>query len=174
MAFTAHGNKPANSLDPCSPDLPGPPGPHLDPASTTRPCPVPGTPPHRPLLERLCPSFTHLYNKLYLPHWPASAHLHLTLAPEDFMSSLPNCLRRNRLPSLAAGSMRVRSTRVCPIYIYIYEYIYIIYMCPRPLGSIWHFPFIDSNPKGPSLSYIYICTYPSTKNQQRFSTAPPH
>ena len=87
---------------------PGPPRPHLVPGSKVDPQnpplglkssvghlrpppPLPLEPPW-PLLERLCPSFAKLCNNLYQPHWPASAHLHLTLALEDFMSSLPNCL----------------------------------------------------------------------------------
>ena len=115
---TGHGHKVANSLRPPEPPPRAPPlhKSYLDPH------PQPGHPPTdstpSPLLERLR-SFTNLCNNWYQPHWPASAHLHLTLALEDFMSSLPNCLPRNRLPSLAADSKRVRSTRVCVVYIYI-------------------------------------------------------
>ena len=100
---TAHGHEPASSLDPCW-TLP-----------PTPPCTLP-PPTHSalsPLLERLCPSFANLCNNLYQPPLPASAHLHLTLALEDIMSFLPNCLPRNRLPSLAADSKRVRNTRAC-------------------------------------------------------------
>ena len=103
-----------------------PAGPFAGPSWTSRTLPRPRLthpqpcPALSPLLERSCPSFTNLCNKLYQPHWSASAHLHLTLAPEDFMSSLPNCLPCNRLPSLAADSKRVRSTRVCLVSVYIY------------------------------------------------------
>ena len=130
-ACTAHGHEPASSLDPCwtlPPKLPGPPPPHpcTQPRPHPQPCLVPALPlpptdsALSPILERLRPSFTNPCNNLYQPHWPASAHLHLTPALEDFMSSLPNCLPRNRLPSLAADSKRVRSTRVCLVYMYFY------------------------------------------------------
>ena len=117
VAWTPACPSPGTSLDP--PPHPAPnPVPTRNPASCLPPPPTDST--LSPILERLRLSFTNLCNNLYQPHWPASAHLHLTPALEDFMSSLPNCLPRNRLPSLAADSKRVRSTRVCLVYIFLH------------------------------------------------------
>ena len=49
--------------------------------------------------------------------------LYLILVLQDYNSSLPNCLPRTRLHSLAADGW-VRSTRVCLVSIYIYIYRY--------------------------------------------------